>query len=1333
MFRRLAAVGIVTAFLMTAIIYTSPSVDSIYESNPPQLMNAPDDSIIIFPKGGGYEQSYWIDLQSGYSVVEASINLIGLDAPHNVQPGFSSLVSTDLADGISKNPQVATDIYYNHYVIYEDTGAIDGSKSGSDIFVSRYDSQSSSWQQAYQLSHNGPFTEAVDPAVTTDNMGNIYVVWSENGNSLSTGGPDSEIFYSKWDGTSWTKPPIIISNATLVSDSTSPDITVDIFGNIYIAWVDNGNIAGSGTDNDIICARFDAKTLNWNKEIVISTDSNDGDSIEPAVTSYKDSIYISWSESGNIDFSGTDYDIFVKSYSGSVWNQQRLITFDINDGESRRSSIAANETRLYIAWHDDGPIKNNGNDFDIVQTYFDYSLNSFGSFNIISDSSSFGTSINPDIVLDSKDNLYIAWTDNGNVSNSGTDWDIFYRVLDKLELRDPVLLTDHIEIGNSVNVSLTSDFKSNVRFVWEDSADLQLSGSDQDIFIKDILFDYRYPVNPKLDIGDNGVWDWNHIGTFSGEVKLEGNWLGLLLTTLVENGEDSAVNGYVNIPFKFYSDSTGAINISHISTRGTATPDPPENLRILDEDVTHVVNHKPTFAWDFVDPDSSSQGRFEVEVGTAPGANDMWDPAPSSDSNTSITYLGANLADGESYFMRVRTADSDGSSWSDWSQPLEFRMNSAPVIKSLSPMIGSFDREMYIEWSGMDAEGDSLIYFVKAYLQFDQVWKNIVDGSSALSYNWDTSNINEQTIGLQCYAYDGYENSSVIVTTEDIYIGHNTPPKLQILSPKVDILLIDSVYLIEWSTEDEDGDKLTISLYYDEDNDSTEKHLIVENYSDRGYYQWDTTNVPPGEYYIAGVLSDGLVNVTSYSDGTIEVGLEADEIPPIVTFTYPGDGEDQMELTTEIRIRFNKDIDQTYINHETLYLMDDSSRLIEGDRVYYPNINELRFKPKAPLKFSTKYTLVLSHSIRDLDGLFLDSNHNGKGGEGAVDDYSFSFSTLEKGKDITPPHVLSTIPARDAREVDILATITINFSEPIDGSTLTDLNFFVIEFDTLLEYEGKEKNWLIDNSVEGIHQYKNDYFQAVFKPLSPLKYNTTYVVILMPQITDLSGNQLIGKYGLNTTSGLIYPDAFYFTTVLEPVEQSNEKFPAEEEGQIFEIIKWEYFYYLFIILLIIVILIATILIRRRVLMGPISIRDVFIIYNDGRLLYHYRPKNSDGSDSSFSKDDIDESAVSSMLTAIQDFVKDSFKFTRGSSLNELQHGMLRILIEHGKNSYVAVVCSGGPTSRIREEMRKIVYDLNVKYGPVLKDWDGNMNSIAGIDKLVVPIIYLEKDVNIEND
>ena len=88
------------------------------------------------------------------------------------------------------------------------------------------------------------------------------------------------------------------------------------------------------------------------------------------------------------------------------------------------------------------------------------------------------------------------------------------------------------------------------------------------------------------------------------------------LTSIVESENASAVNGYVEIPWKLSSDSTGAVNVSYVSMRGTRAPAAPVNLTILNEELLHVVDHNPVISWDFIDPDSETQGRFELEVGT---------------------------------------------------------------------------------------------------------------------------------------------------------------------------------------------------------------------------------------------------------------------------------------------------------------------------------------------------------------------------------------------------------------------------------------------------------------------------------------------------------------------------------------------------------------------------------------------------------------------------------------------------------------------------------------------------------------------------------------------
>ncbi|UCH89107.1 MAG: Ig-like domain-containing protein [Thermoplasmata archaeon] len=1295
---------------MTAIIYTTPSADSLVESTPPDLVIASDKSVIIFPPGGGYDENYWIDVRSGFTVVEASINLCGLDMLNSTQLEHFEVATTDTNDDVSIDPQVVTDIYGNQFVVWVDNGNIGGALTDLDIFVDQFDGVS--WKGPTLLSDMKANTVSTEPAVATDPSGNVHVVWSEESNAVSSG-PDRDIFYKIWTGSSWSSTPVLISDMSS-GDSISPEIATDSSGNVYVIWVDNDNIQSSGFDNDIMLRYYDFQSSSWSNTFVVSSDTNDGDSIEPAITSFGNTVYIAWSENGNIAGSGSDYDIILCSYTGTAQLLLPIVvSTDINDDISRNAALAANDTRVYVVWQDNGKIQNSGTDYDIILTSLDLSNLLFEPFQIVTDST-FGESANPDIILDNFYNLYISWEDNGNIAQSGTDWDIYYRIKDKLSFRSPELLTDSITSSKSTNVSLALSHDNHIQFVWQDPTNLFASGSDEDIFLKDIYFEFLFPTNPKLDIGDDSEWDWfytDNNGIFSTGLKLEGEWLGLKLTSVVKSY--SGNEDYVRIHFKFYSDTAGVINITKLSVRGTSTPQPPTNLRVIGENQFHVVNHQPTLVWEFSDLDSASQGRFEVDVGTTSGGNDVWDPAPAETSDTWLKYLGSTLEDGETYYFRVRVTDCDDSTWSDWSEPYEFRMNSAPSVISLTPLAGTFDHNITLFWAGEDDDNDNLTYFLRAF--YDGAWHTIVEESPATSYIWDTTDIAEQNIDFECYAFDGFENSTGYNPLGNIYISHNTPPTLEIVSPRIDVKPREQKFIIEWTTLDPDeGDILKISLFYDVDTDPIEKNLIVEDLRNQDDYEWDTSEVPPGEYYIAGEVTDGTDVVVAYSTGTIIVGTEDDKSPPMVVSTTPPNNAVNIHLYTDIKVIFDKDIDSTSINFNTFYIKDSKSRLIEGEREYKSESKELVFDPKSTLQFNTKYTVVLTHDIRDMDGLKLDGNGNGiVDDESGIDDYSWTFSTMMKEFDTTLPEVISSNPEQGMTDVKIGTTIKINFSEPIEPSSINSRSFLVLKLDDMRNWNGSSFETLISKSMEGVVSYNTEHFQAIFTPSEPLDYETTYVVSLTTEIVDLSGNHFEGYI-------------FSFTTGSEEIiEDTEEDEKGDEEKTIVEVFQWDYFYYVFIFLLIVLILIATTFINRRIIMGPIRIRDIFIIYNDGRLLYHHRPKDTDGLPASVSQD-IDDSAVSSMLTAIQDFVKDSFKLSRSSGLNELRHGTLRILIEHGNNSYVAVVCSGGPTTKIRKEMKEVIYDLNTKYGIVLDDWDGNMNSIAGIDKLLVPLITMER-------
>jgi len=121
-------------------------------------------------------------------------------------------------------------------------------------------------------------------------------------------------------------------------------------------------------------------------------------------------------------------------------------------------------------------------------------------------------------------------------------------------------------------------------------------------------------------------------------------------------------------------------------------------------------------------------------------------------------------------------------------------------------------------------------------------------------------------------------------------------------------------------------------------------------------------------------------------------------------------------------------------------------------------------------------------------------------------------------------------------------------------------------------------------------------------------------------------------------------------------------------------------------------------------------RDIFIIYNDGRLIAHQSFEK---------KSNIDEGSLGGMLTAIQNFINESFLDQEDEVLDEIKYGKLKILLVHGKDIYIAVICGGDVIpNKFQKDMKRLLTLIEVKYSDVLENWDGNMKDVRDIDELI---------------
>ena len=85
----------------------------------------------------------------------------------------------------------------------------------------------------------------------------------------------------------------------------------------------------------------------------------------------------------------------------------------------------------------------------------------------------------------------------------------------------------------------------------------------------------------------------------------------------------------------------------------------------------------------------------------------------------------------------------------------------------------------------------------------------------------------------------------------------------------------------------------------------------------------------------------------------------------------------------------------------------------------------------------------------------------------------------------------------------------------------------------------------------------------------------------------------------------------------------------------------------------------------------------------------------------------DPSLVSGMLSAIQDFVRDSFQVAQGQGINRMNVGDMDVWIEEGPYAILACVIRGVAPRDLRDRMAEVLENVHREYSAQLDQFDGD--------------------------
>ncbi|TIT76393.1 MAG: OmpA family protein, partial [Mesorhizobium sp.] len=129
------------------------------------------------------------------------------------------------------------------------------------------------------------------------------------------------------------------------------------------------------------------------------------------------------------------------------------------------------------------------------------------------------------------------------------------------------------------------------------------------------------------------------------------------------------------------------------------------------------------------------------------------------------------------------------------------------------------------------------------------------------------------------------------------------------------------------------------------------------------------------------------------------------------------------------------------------------------------------------------------------------------------------------------------------------------------------------------------------------------------------------------------------------------------------------------------------------------------------------VEHVFLISrSSGLLIAHVTAENATSEDPQL---------ISSMLSAIQDFVRDSFNEKEQSGLDTIRFGELRLWSEVGPFATLVAVIRGNPPEELHEVIRDALLRIHDESSQALERFDGDTSQLPGVETQLQTCVELQ--------